>query len=189
MQQNVVQLLYCPPITRFRWNVKVLSMIFCYPLCQFRGKPAENRMCSAVRVGYPLWPLVVTCARNETMIWMCHCFMRGRFQQVNVQAFLAVKVVSCSRIALSRPCFASLGLLNICIICYITCYITGYIRVTWMVWRFLSPDMMAWSTGYLIPSSQDIPSSLSAIIGVISMSSSSSSLSASSKSVCKVRRY
>ena len=57
-----------------------------------------------------------------------------------------------------------------------------------MVWRFLSPDRIDCSMGYLIPSSHEMPSSLSAIKALKSVSSSPSS-SASSRSACKVRRY
>ena len=56
-----------------------------------------------------------------------------------------------------------------------------------MVWRFLSPDRIACSMGYLIPSSHEMPSSLSAIKALKSVSSSPST-SASSRSACKVRR-
>ena len=66
---------------------------------------------------------------------------------------------------------------------------------TWLVWSFLSPDIMACSVGYLIPSSQEILSSLSAIKVLKSVSSSSSpsasssSPSASCRSTCRLCRY
>ena len=48
-----------------------------------------------------------------------------------------------------------------------------------MVWRFLSPDRIDCSMGYLIPSSHEMPSSLSAIKGLKSVSSSPSSSASS----------
>ena len=48
-----------------------------------------------------------------------------------------------------------------------------------MVWRFLSPDRIDCSMGYLIPSSHEMPSSLSAIKGLKSVSSFPSSSASS----------
>ena len=74
-------------------NGKLLTKIFCYPLCELGGKPAQDGVGSAIWVSHPLW-LGVISTRDKTLMWIGHRFVGGSFEKVNIQAFLTTMVIS-----------------------------------------------------------------------------------------------